>query len=199
MAVIAREVQSMKVGDVAMGLSLLMAVVVAASGHTAEVFKMEYKHTLFLITEADIGVHLCHLRELALQRRLQDPESDRGTFPTRNMWPIDPGVTSEREQVLRDIWLCRVETEEAIRARLPEAQQELAKDPVAEEKLKGLMAAWLAALKMLPRTSLSVDALLAQQDSERQLIRQKQTELEVELFWSGDQPNAWTSRSSPES
>lgn len=115
------------------------------------------------------------------------------------MWPIDSGVTNEGEQVLRDIWLCRIETEEAIRARLPEAQQELAKDPVAMEKLKGLMAAWLAALKMLPRMSLSAGALLAQQDSECQLIRQKQTELEVELFWSGNQPNAWTSRSSPES
>jgi hypothetical protein len=144
-------------------------------------------------------VHLCQLRELALQRHLHDPEIDRGTFPTRNMWPIDSGVTNEGEQVLRDIWLCRIETEEAIRARLPEAQQELAKDPVAMEKLKGLMAAWLAALKMLPRMSLSADALLAQQDSECQLIRQKQTELEVELFWSGNQPNAWTSRSSPES
>lgn len=71
----------MKVGDVAMGLSLLMAVVIAASGHTAEVFKMEYKQTLFLITEADIGVHLCHLRELALQRHLHDPEIDRGLSP----------------------------------------------------------------------------------------------------------------------
>jgi hypothetical protein len=193
------EVLSMRVGDVVMGLSLLMAMVSAPSAHTAEAFKMAYKHTIFLITEADIRVHLCHLRELALQKHLHNPEIDQATLLTRNMRPIGDGVTNEREQVLRDVLLCRTEAEEAMRARLHEAQQELAKDSVAHEKLTGLIAAWLGALKMLPRMFLSTDALLAQQESERQLIRQKQTELEVELFWSGDQPSTWASQSSPES
>jgi hypothetical protein len=76
------------------------------------------------------------------------------------------------------------EAEEAIRARLQAAEQELMEKPLAQEKLKGFIAAWLSAMKVIPRTAPGTEALLSQQDDDRRGIMQKQSQLEVELFWS---------------
>jgi hypothetical protein len=78
-----------------------------------------------------------------------------------------------------------------------EPNQELSHTPATQEKLKGLVAVWLSAMKVMPRTSLSTDALLARQDDVRRAIRQRQSELAIELFWSYDQPHGWESHRSP--
>jgi hypothetical protein len=56
--------------------------------------------------------------------------------------------------------------------------------PLTQEKLKGFIAAWLSAMKVIPRTAPGTEALLSQQHNDRRGIMQKQSELEVELFWS---------------
>ena len=64
------------------------------------------------------------------------------------------------------------------------AEQELLERPLAQEKLKGFIAAWLSAMKVIPRTAPGTEALLSQQHNDRRGIMQKQSEREVELFWS---------------
>jgi hypothetical protein len=93
----------------------------------------------------------------------------------------DPG--SERALTK---YLCREEAEESIRARLQAAEQELLERPLAQEKLNGFIAAWLSAMKVIPRTAPGTEVLLSHQDDDRRGIMQKQSELEVELFWSLD-------------
>src|SRR4030095_12986408 len=92
------------------------------------------------------------------------------------------------------VYPCREEADEAIRTRLQAAEQELLERPLAQEKLRGFIAAWLSAMKVIPRTAPGTEVLLSQQDDDRRGIMQKQSELEVELFWSLDRTRGGVSR-----
>ena len=48
-------------------------------------------------------------------------------------------------------------------------------------------------MKVIPRTVSKTETLLAQQDEDRRRVAQKQSELEVELFWSLDRARGWVS------
>ena len=103
------------------------------------------------------------------------------------------------EHTLSNVFLCRKEAEEAIRARLQAAEHELIERPIAQEKLKGFVAAWLSAMKAIPRKAPGPEVLLVHQDADRRGVMQKQSELEVELFWALDRARGWVSRGSPSS
>jgi hypothetical protein len=122
-----------------------------------------------------------------------DPDS------SRHLGTRSHGLAHEQERAFNDALSCRQEAENAIKARLQQAEQELSQKPAAQEKLKGLVAAWLSAMNVIPRTAFSHDALFSQQEDDRRTIRQRQSALEVELFWSLDQPHGWMSRGAPSS
>jgi hypothetical protein len=156
-----------------------------------------YQQTILLMLEADLQLHFCHLKEFSLYLAVHPSEDASDMDATTQMRPAGNPLTTEQELALNDILICRKEAEEAIRSRLPKAEQELSHESTAQEQLKGFVAVWLAAMKVIPRTSLSKDALLARQDDDRRVIGQKQTAIEVELFWSHNRPHEWASRQPP--
>lgn len=171
--------------------AILMMVSLASPGVSAvDSFDVAYRETTFLVVEADLRLHHCHLSELSLHV-LQPPQASIGTDSQAFPGPTSPTILSNGEQAGSNVSLCRKEAEESIREKLQVAEQELSKRSIAQEKLKGFVAAWLSAMKVIPRMVSRTEALLAQQEDDRRRIMQKQSELEVELFWSLDRARGW--------
>jgi hypothetical protein len=166
--------------------------------HATDTFDTAYRETTFLLVEADLRLHLCHLKELSLHL-LQPSEATTGPDSSASSGPTRQRILLAEEHASDQVSLCRQEAEEAIRARLQVAEQELIERPLAQEKLKGFVATWLSAMKVIPRMATGTEVLLARQDDDRRSIMQKQSELEVELFWSLDRAHGWVSRGSPSS
>jgi hypothetical protein len=197
-ALTALEMRSMKMRSFVFAAILMIGSLSMHVAHATDTFDTAYRETTFLMVEADLRLHLCHLKEFSLHL-LQPSQAATGADS-----PAPPGPTSQAIRITEEhasytVFLCRKEAEEAIRARLQAAEQELLERPVAQEKLKGFIAAWLSAMKVIPRTAPGTEALLSQQDDDRRGIMQKQSELEVELFWSLDRARGWVSRGSPKS
>jgi hypothetical protein len=179
----------MKVRSVVFGVLFALLIICplpiyAAAG--TDILHATYQQTTLLTLEADLRLHLCHLKEFSLHLLIQPPDVAEGTDSPTPLRPLGHAIAIQQERALQDAFLCREEAAEALRARLQEAEQELAEKVAAQEKLKRFVAIWLAALKVIPRIAPGRDALLSQQDDDRRSIRQRQTELEVELFWSAD-------------
>jgi hypothetical protein len=166
--------------------------------HATDTFDTAYWETTFLMVEADLRLHLCHLKEFSLHL-LQASQAATGADSPAPPGPISQTILIAEELASYDVFLCRKEAEEAIRARLYAAEQELLERPIAQEKLKGFVAAWLSAMQVIPRTAPGAEALLSRQDDDRRGIMQKQSELEVELFWCLDRTRGWASHDTPKS
>jgi hypothetical protein len=197
LALAALEMRSMKMRSAVYAAILMICSVSSHVAHATDTFDPAYRETTFLLVEADLRLHLCQLQEFSLYLRTSQAT-------TRPESPAPPGPTSQaimsaEEHTLSTVFLCRKEAEEAIRARLQAAEHELIERPAAQEKLKGFVAAWLSAMKALPRKVPGIEVLLAQQDVDRRGVMQKQSELEVELFWALDRVRGWVSRGSPSS
>ena len=197
-ALTALEMCSMEMRSFVSAAILMIGSLSMHVAHATDTFDAAYRETTFLMVEADLRLHLCHLKEFSLHL-LQPSQAATGADS-----PAPPGPTSQAIRIAEEhasytVFLCRKEAEEAIRARLQAAEQELLERPLAQEKLKGFIAAWLSAMKVIPRTAPGTEALLSQQDDDRRGIMQKQSELEVELFWSLDRARGWVSRGSPKS
>jgi hypothetical protein len=191
------EMRSMKMRSAVFAVILMICSVSSQVAHATDTFDPAYRETTFLMVEADLRLHLCQLQEFSLY--LLPSQATTGTES-----PAPPGPTSQapmiaEEHTLFTVFLCRREAEEAIKARLQAAEHELIERPTAQEKLKGFVAAWLSAMKALPRKVPGTEVLLAQQDADRRGVMQKQSELEVELFWALDRAQGWVSRGSPSS
>jgi hypothetical protein len=179
----------------------VILVIYALSIHTArasDAFDLSFRETAFLIIEADLRLHLCHLKEFSLYL-LQPSHASIGPESPVPPRPTSQAILIAEEHASSDVFLCRKEAEEAIRARLQAAEQELIERPMAREKLKGFVAAWLSAMNVIPRKASETEALLAQQDDDRRSVMQKQSEVEAELFWSVHGARGWISRNSPSS
>jgi hypothetical protein len=187
----------MKVRSIVLSTLLMISVLPIHAAVSADTFPIQYQHTTMLMLEADLRLHLCHLKEFSQTLLVPAPETTIETNSRTHVGSLGNTLANEQEHAFNETLLCRKEAEDAIKAKLVEAEQELSQRPVPQEKLKGLVAAWLAAMKVIPRTMLSKEALLSQQDEDRKALRQRQSELEVELFWSLDQPRGWASRRPP--
>ena len=173
----------MKMRSFVLSVILMICSLSMHAANATNTFDTAYQETTFLMVEADLRLHLCHLKKLSLY--LPQPSQ----APTGADSPAPPGPTSQaicitEEHALHTIFLCRKIAQEGIRARLHAAEQELLARPLAQEKLKGFIAAWLSAMKVIPRTAPGTEALLSQRDDDGRASMQKQSEIEVELFWS---------------
>lgn len=189
----------MNVRSIVVVTLLLIAASPIPATVSTDTFRMRYQHTTMLLLEADLRLHLCHLKEFSLHLIVFPPDPLAGTDSLMDGRGLGNILPNEQAHAFDETLLCRKEAEEAIKARLPGAEQELSEQPVALEKLKSLVAAWLASMTVIPRTMLSKEALLSRQEEDQRTIRQKQSELEVELFWPLNQPRGWASRGSPRS
>jgi hypothetical protein len=190
----------MKMRSVIFGVLFALLIICPLRIYAAvatDTFHAAYQQTTLLTLEADLRLHLCHLKEFSLHLLIQPPDITEGTDSPTPLRPLGHATAIQQEHALQDAFLCREEAVQALRARLQEAEQELAEKVAAQEKLKRFVAVWLSAMEVIPRTAPGRDALLSQQDDDRRSIRQKQTELELELFWSFDRSQGWVSRSSP--
>ncbi len=185
----------MKMRHCASRVFLMIATLSTHDAGAIDSFDVAYRETTFLVVEADLRLHHCHLSELSLHV-LQPPQATIGADSPACPGPTSPTALLTGEQAVSSVSLCRREAEESIRAKLQVAEQELSERPIAQEKLKGFVAAWLSAMKVIPRMVSRTEALLAQQEDDRRRIMQKQSELEVELFWSLDRARGWVSHSS---
>jgi hypothetical protein len=170
--------------DIATVILLLAALPTHGTGAMGS-SDLAYPETTFLMLEADLRLHHCHLSEFSLHvqqplRAMIEPDSLAFSSPAR------PALLITGEQPPIAVSLCREEAEGSIRARLQASEQELAGRSVAQEKLKAFVATWLSAMKVIPRIMSGTEVLLAQQEDDRRRIMQKQSEIEVELFWSLD-------------
>ena len=171
---------------------LIIATLSIYGAGATDSFDAAYRETTFLMVEADLRLYHCHLSELSLHV-LQPLQATVGLDSPASPGPTSPAILIAEEQVSYNVSLCRREAEESIRARLQVAEQELSERSIAQEKLKGFVAAWLSAMKVIPRTAPRTEELLAQQDNDRRRVMQKQSELEVELFWSLAHARGWVS------
>jgi len=174
---------------------LMIATLSTHGAGAIDSFEVAYRETTFLVVEADLRLHHCHLSELSLHV-LQPPQATIGSDSQTSPGATSPTVLLTREQAASSVSLCRREAEESIKAKLQVAEHELSDRPIAQEKLKGFVAVWLSAMKVIPRMVSRTEVLLAQQEDDRRRILQKQSELEVELFWSLDRARGWVSHSS---
>lgn len=187
----------MKMRSAVFAVILMICSLSSHVAHATDTFDPAYRETTFLMVEADLRLHLCQLQEFSLY--LLPSQATPGTEPSAPPGPTSHTILIADEYTLSNVFLCRKEAEEAIRARLQAAEHELIERPAAQEKLKGFVAAWLSAMKAIPRQVPGTEVLLAQQDADRRGVMQKQSELEVELFWALDRARGWVSRGSPSS
>jgi hypothetical protein len=118
--------------------------------------------------------------ERALTTYQDHPTTDPDS--SRHLGTRGHGLAHEQERAFNDTLSCRQEAEDAIKARLQQAEQAFSPKPAAQEKLKGLVAAWLSAMKVIPRAAFSHDTLFSPQEDDCRMIGQRQSELEVELL-----------------
>jgi hypothetical protein len=197
-ALIALEMRSMKMRSFVFAVILMICSLSMHVAHATDTFDTTYRETTFLMVEAVLQLHLCHLKEFSLHLLLPSQAVTGADSPTPPE-PTSQTILNAEEHASNDVFLCRKEAEEAIRARLQTAEQELLERPLAQGKLKGFIAAWLSAMKVIPRTAPGTEAILSQQDDDRRGIMQKQSKLEVELFWSLDRIRGWASHGTPKS
>jgi hypothetical protein len=114
----------------------VILVIYALSIHTArasDAFDLSFRETAFLIIEADLRLHLCHLKEFSLYL-LQPSHASIGPKSPVPPRPTSQAILIAEEHASSDVFLCRKEAEEAIRARLQAAEQELIERPMARER-----------------------------------------------------------------
>ena len=128
-------------------------------------FDAAYQETSFLLVEADLRLHHRQLSELSLHV-LRPPEAAAVIEASPSSRSTSAATLPHAEQVSSLASFCRKEAEESIRTRLQVAAQELSARPIAQEKLKGFVATWLAAMKVISRAVSRAEALLAQQDED---------------------------------
>jgi hypothetical protein len=186
-----------RVKSLILGAAVVLCAWLGPQNLGAETFRPEYQQTLLLMTEVDLRLHLCHLQEFVLYIQLQPREVHDELLSGPPAWTLDTPLEELQGQALTEVLTCKSEAEEAIKVKLAQAEHELLNNPLAQEKLKGLVAAWLSALKVIPRMLLRKDELLSQQDSDRRALREQESALEIELFWSSSQPHNRLSRHSP--
>jgi hypothetical protein len=179
------EMCSMQMRSFVLAVILMICALSIHSAYASDAFDLSYRETAFLIIEADLRLHLCHLKEFSLHL-FQPSHASIGAESPVPPRPTSQAILIAEEHASSNVFLCRKEAEEAIRTRLQAAEHELIERPIAREKLKGFVAAWLSAMNVIPRKASGTEALLAQQDDDRRSIMQKQSEVEVELFWSVD-------------
>jgi len=184
-ALTALEMCSMKIRSFVFAAILMIGSLSMHVAHVTDTFDTAYWETTFLMVEADLRLHVCHLKEFSLHL-IKPSQGVTGADSPAPPGPISQTILNAEEHASYDVFLCRKQAEEAIRARLHAAEEELFERSIAQEKLKGFVAAWLSAMKVIPRIAPGAETLLSRQDDDRKGIMQKQSELEVELFWCLD-------------